>query len=131
MGDIEVGVEAKLGETPPRAHRPFEQLLAQQPICRVKRLRGPEQLLLLVLPFAVHRGTGVLDELQRRGRRAAVARARVCEHDPLAGAAQPHVQLLTQDRPASGLVISRQLLSQQRIGDPLGRRRADPGVHPN
>ena len=74
--DVEVGVEAKLPEPPARAHRPLEQLVAQQPVGGVERLGGPEQLL-LACPPTRRRRPRAASTAARRQRRAAVVDARM------------------------------------------------------
>ena len=128
MRDVEVGVEAQLAEPPAGAHRPLEQLVAEQPVGRVERLGGAEQLLLLVLPLAADRFARRLGERRRRERGAAVVDARVAEHHPGPGAGDRPRRARGAAPPPRWSCSAATSGEQQRVGDRL--RRAEPRAPP-
>jgi len=110
VGDVEVGVQAKLAEPAARSHRALEQLVPEQPVCRVERLSGAEQLLLR------HHGEG--DGPSRaRGRRGRQARVEQEEHRVSARVRLRH-HVAVDVREARAL--------RRVLGGDHGRRRAPP-----
>ena len=126
MRDVEIGVKPQLAEARARPHRRLEQLVAQQPVGRVERLGGAEQLLLAVLPLTRHRNPDLLGQRRGDNPSAPVAEARVREHNPRPGARHPRVQGLAEREPPRHLIVGRQLLAQELVGHELERG----GRHP-
>ena len=120
MRDVEVGVEPQLGQPPGRAQGPVHQLVTQQPVGRVQRLRRSEQVLCELEPLTAERLAGRLDRRERCDLRAALAGRGVGEHGPLASPRNGDVQALAQTRAPGGVIVGRQRLMQQRIRNRLG-----------
>ena len=130
MRDVEVGVEAQLPEPPGGPHRALEQLVAEQPIGRVERLRRTEQLLFLVLPRETERRPRRLHERERKDLVAAVSKRRVAQHDPLSRSCDPDVQRLAQPSLPARLVVGghHRGVGQQRVRHRLRPGHAHPAV---
>ena len=130
--DVEVGVEAQLAQPPAGARGPLQQLVAQQPVGGVQRLGGAEQLLLALLPRRrrARRAPSRAPASGASGAPRSSARG-IRQHQPRAGSAQGHVQLLGQRRMAGLLAVGRKLLGHQRVRDALGRGHGHAGVQPD
>ena len=77
---------------PPTCAIVVHQLVAQHPERGLQRLRGPEELLVALLPLAARRRARLLGERRRVLDGAAVGALRVGEHEPLARARHRDVQ---------------------------------------
>ena len=131
VGDVEVGVEPQLAQAAAGAHRALQQLVAKQPVGRVERLGRPEQLLVLVLPFAPDRLPGRVGQRRRREHGAPVVDARVAEHRARAGAGEGRIQRPADREPPDLIVLGGDLRREQRVRDPLGHGHGQPAVEPH
>ena len=127
--DVEVGVEAQLAEPPADLRDRGQQLVAQQPERRLQRLRGPEQLLLALLPLAADSRPRLLGERRRMLHRAAVGALGVGEHQPRARARHRDVQQPPHRVAVRRLGVGRERLLEQGVRDRLERALARAG-HP-
>ncbi len=127
VGDVEVGVEAQLAEPAADLRDRRQQLVAQQPERRLQRLRGPEQLLLALLPLAAAGDPRLLGERRRVLHRAAVGALRVGEHQPRARARHRDVQQPPHRLAVRRLGVGRERLLEQRVRDRLERALARAG----
>ena len=116
VGDVEVGVEAQLAQAGAEPGDAREQLVAALAKDRVKRLGGPEQLLVARLPLAADRQARLLHGGRGHPLGAARGAGREGEHEAVARARHRRVE---EPARALGHAQLRQLRVHQLGGDRL------------